>query len=65
MNQIKLPHVQPRNQHVEYIQKKGIYVWANKNDYWQRNRVETTMSRYVTTHGDRMAANSVHQDSAA
>ncbi len=86
--QSKLPYVQTRNQHVEYIQEKGIYAWANKTDYWQRNRVETTMSRYVTTHGDRMsartvqaqkneiiikchilnifmAANGVHQDSAA
>jgi len=57
--QSKLTHVQTRNQHVEYIKEKGIYAWANKNDYWQRNRVETTMSRYVTTFGDRMSARNV------
>ncbi len=44
----KLPHIQTRNNHVAYTQEKGIYAWAAKNDYWQRNRVETTMSRYVT-----------------
>jgi Transposase DDE domain len=55
----KLAHVQLRNKHVAYFLEKGIYAWATKNDYWQRNRVETTMSRYVTTFGDRMSSRTV------
>jgi hypothetical protein len=54
-----LPHIQTRNSHVAYFLEKGIYAWAAKNDYWQRNRVETTMSRYVTTYGDRMSSRTV------
>ncbi len=43
------PHVLRRNEHIERYQNKGIYAWANKNSYWDRNRVETTMSRFKTT----------------
>jgi len=36
-----------------------MYAWANKNDYWQRNKVETTMSRFVTTFSDRISSRKV------
>jgi hypothetical protein len=49
-------HLLDRNKQVAYFQENGIYAWANKNDYWQRNRAETTMSRYVTTFTDRLAS---------
>ena len=39
--------------------EKGIYAWANKNDYWDRNRAETTMSRFVTTFTDRLTSRNV------
>jgi Transposase DDE domain len=52
-------HILKRNQHVAYFQEKGIYAWANKNDYWSRNRAETTMSRFVTTFTDRLASRNV------
>ena len=29
---------------------------ANKNNYWDRNRAETTMSRYVTSFTDRLSS---------
>jgi len=41
------PHIIARNKQVAYYKEKGIYAWANKNDYWERNKVETTMSRFV------------------
>lgn len=50
------PHIIARNKQVEYYQGKGIHAWANKNDYWKRNRVETTMSRFVTKFSDRLSA---------
>ena len=53
------PHVLARNTHVAYYQSKGMYAWANKNDYWQRNKVETTMSRFVTTFSDRISSRKV------
>lgn len=52
-------HILKRNQHVVYFQEKGIYAWANKNDYWDRNRAETTMSRFITTFTDRLASRNV------
>jgi hypothetical protein len=53
------PHILQRNEHVAYYHKKGIYAWANKNGYWDRNRAETNMSRYVTTFDDRLASRNV------
>lgn len=53
------PHFLTRNSHIEYYQQNGIYAWANKNDYWDRNRVETTMSRFVTTFTDRLSSRTV------
>lgn len=53
------PHVLARNKQVEYYQQNGIYAWANKNDYWDRNRVETTMSRFVTTFTDKLSSRTV------
>ena len=58
-NETTEQHIFKRNQHVAYFQEKGIYAWANKNDYWDRNRAETTMSRFVTTFTDRLASRSV------
>ena len=52
-------HILNRNQHVAYFQEKGIYAWANKNNYWDRNRAETTMSRFVTTFTDRLTSRNV------
>ncbi len=53
------PYILQRNKQVAYYQEKGIYAWANKNGYWDRNRAETTMSRYVTTFTDRLASRNV------
>jgi hypothetical protein len=53
------PYAIKRNEQVAYFLEKGIYAWANKNDYWQRNRAETTMSRFVTTFTDRLASRNV------
>ena len=53
------PHILKRNEQVAYFQEKGIYAWANKNNYWDRNRAETTMSRYVTTFTDRLASRNI------
>ena len=55
----KEPHILQRNLHIAYYQKHGIYAWANKNDYWARNRAETTMSRYVTTFTDSLTSRNV------
>ena len=57
-NSIKLNIIE-RNKQVEYYQKNGIHAWANKNNYWDRNRVETTMSRFITSFGDRLASRTV------
>lgn len=48
-----------RNEHIIYYQAYGIYAWANKNNYWARNIVETTSSRYVTTFTDRLASRNI------
>ena len=53
------PNVIARNKQVEYYQKNGIHAWANKNSYWGRNRVESTMSRFVTSFGDRISSRTV------
>lgn len=53
------PYIIARNKHVAYYQEKGINAWANKNDYWDRNRVETTMSRFVTTFSDKLSSRTV------
>jgi hypothetical protein len=55
----KQPHVIARNEQVKYYQEKGIFAWANKNYYWDRNRAETTMSRYVTSFTDRLSSRTV------
>ena len=52
-------HILERNKQVAYFQENGIYAWANRNDYWPRNRAETTMSRYVTTFTDKLASRNV------
>jgi len=54
-----LLHVIARNDQVAYYQEKGIHAWANKNDYWDRNRVETTMSRFITAFSDRLSSRTV------
>lgn len=53
------PHILQRNNNVAYFQDKGLYAWANKNDYWARNRVETTMSRFKTTFSGSLASRKV------
>jgi Transposase DDE domain len=55
----KEQHLLNRNKQVAYFQEKGIYAWAHKNGYWDRNRVETTMSRFVTTFDDKLASRTV------
>lgn len=52
-------HMLERNKQVAYFHENGIYAWANKNGYWDRNRAETTMSRYVTTFDDKLASRNV------
>ena len=52
-------HILARNIQVAYYQQKGLYAWANKNNYWARNKVETTMSRFVTTFSDRLSSRTV------
>ena len=53
------PHILERNKQVAYFQENGIYAWANKNDFWDRNRAETTMSRFVTTFDDKLLSRNV------
>ena len=55
----KEPHVIARNQVVQYYQEKGIFAWANKTGYWHRNKVETTMSRFITKFDDRLSSRTV------
>lgn len=50
------PHILERNRQVAYFQENGIYAWANMNDYWDRNRAEATMSRFITTFDDKLAS---------
>lgn len=52
-------HVIKRNEQVGYYKEKGIYAWANKNEYWSRNRAETTMSRFKTTFSGRLSSRKV------
>jgi IS5 family transposase len=52
-------HVLRRNEHIERYQNKGIYAWANKNKYWDRNRAETMMSRFKTTFSGTLASRKV------
>jgi len=52
-------HILKRNEHVALYQKKGIYAWANKNGYWDRNRAETTMSRFITTFSGTLSSRKV------
>ena len=53
------PHVLKRNEHVSYYKEKGVYAWANKNNYWPRNRVEATMSRLKTTFSGTLSSRKV------
>jgi len=53
------PHILERNKQIAYFQEKGLHAWANKNGYWDRNRAETTMSRFVTTFDDKLASRTV------
>lgn len=52
-------YILKRNKQVAYYQDKGIYAWANKNDYWDRNKAETTMSRYNTAFTDKLSSRNV------
>ena len=52
-------HIIKRNEHVDRYKKKGIYAWANKNGYWDRNRAETTMSRFITTFSGSLSSRKV------
>ena len=36
--------------------KSRVLIVTPQNDYWPRNRAETTMSRYVTTFTDKLAS---------
>ncbi len=53
------PHILKRNEHVLTYQEKGIYAWANKYDYWARNRAESTMSRFKTTFSGSLSSRKV------
>lgn len=53
------PHLLERNEHVAYFQENGIHAWAKKNGYWDRNRVEATMSRFITTFDDKLVSRTV------
>ena len=53
------PHILERNKQVAYFHENGIYAWANKNSYWDRNKAETTMSRFTTTFDDKLASRTV------
>lgn len=35
-----------RQMHINYIAKKGVYAWQNKNKYGRRSKVENTFFRY-------------------
>jgi hypothetical protein len=50
------PHVLQRNKHVSYYKQRGIYAWAQKNQYWDRNRAETTVSRFKTAFSGALAS---------
>jgi hypothetical protein len=52
-------HILKRNEHVLTYQEKGIYAWANKYDYWARNRAESTMSRFKTTFSGSLSSRKV------
>ena len=52
-------HVCKRNEHVKKYKMDGLYAWAKKNDYWERNRSETTMSRFVTTFSGTLSSRKV------
>jgi hypothetical protein len=53
------PHILRRNEHVLQYKEKGIYAWANKYGYWNRNRVESTMSRFKTTFSGSLSSRKV------
>ena len=55
----KEPHILRRNEHVARYPEKGVYAWANKNKYWDRNRAETTMSRFKTTFSGTLSSRKV------
>jgi Transposase DDE domain len=42
-------HILKRNEQVATYKESGVYAWANKYEYWPRNRAESTMSRFKTT----------------
>lgn len=58
-NDARDPHVIKRNEQVSYYKEEGIHAWANKTGYWDRNRAETTMSRFVTTFSATLASRKV------
>lgn len=49
-------HVLQRNKHVSYYKQRGIYAWAQKHKYWDRNRAETTISRFKSAFSGTLAA---------
>jgi hypothetical protein len=53
------PYILRRNEHLARYQEKGIYAWANKNDYWDRNRAETTISRFKTAFSGTLSSRKV------
>jgi Transposase DDE domain len=52
-------YVLKRNEHVKKYKADGLHAWAKKNDYWERNRSETTMSRFITTFSGTLSSRKV------
>lgn len=52
----KLPHILQRNRSVEYYKQRGIYAWAQKYQYWDCNKSETTVSRFKTAFSGTLAS---------
>ena len=53
------PDILKRNEHFLMYKEKGIYAWANKYDYWVRNRAESIMSRFKTTFSGSLSSRKV------
>lgn len=52
-------HILRRNEHITRYQDKGIYAWANKNGYWDRNKAESVMSRFKTAFSGSLASRKI------
>ncbi|AIK96297.1 hypothetical protein ID47_05435 [Candidatus Paracaedibacter acanthamoebae] len=48
--------ISPRQETVNYIDKKGKYAWQSKNKYGRRAKVENTMYRYKEIIGRKLNA---------